>query len=196
MMDQQVVLRVRPGETVRFPAQCVACGQPAGERISLRKRRGQVTRRVEAPLCAGCARQLARRSGQEERFLRLRWPVGLITAALLAVLALVVLPLDSRPLELILAVTIGLVAGIIVWYALVRRAAQAELPERRAVAEAAQIVDFTWRDMTLSFVRADVAERVRELNADMVGGIPGAGEAPGGEPETNDGAPLVGEPSP
>ena len=55
-----MTLRVRPGETVRFPAECVACGQPARERLSLHKRRGQVTRRVDAPLCADCARQLAR----------------------------------------------------------------------------------------------------------------------------------------
>ncbi len=187
-MEQQVVLRVRPGETVRFPARCVACGQPAGERLTLRKRRGQVTRRVTAPLCADCARQLARRSGQEERLLRLAWPAALGAAALLAVLALAVLPLESRPLELILAVTIGLVAGIIVWWALGRRAAQAELPEKRAVAEAARIVDYTWRDMTLSFVRADIAEQVRELNAGLTG------EEAGGEPDTTEGAPLADEP--
>jgi hypothetical protein len=163
--------------------------------MTLRKRRGQVIRRVEAPLCADCARQLARRSGREERLLRLAWPAALIAAALLAGLILAVLPLDSRPLELILAVTIGLVGGIIVWWALVRRAAQAELPEKRAVAEAAQIVDYTWRDMTLSFVRADVAERVRELNASVAGEAPVAGEALGGELKTSDGAPPAGEPS-
>jgi hypothetical protein len=164
--------------------------------MTLRKRRGQVTRRVEAPLCADCARQLARRSGQEERLLRLSWPAALVTTVLFAVLVLAVLTLDARPLELILAVTIGLIAGIIVWWALVRRAAQAELPEKRAVAEAAQIVDYTWRDMTLSFVRADVAGQVRELNADIVAGeASGAGEVPGGEPETTGGAPLAGEPS-
>jgi hypothetical protein len=181
--------------------------------MTLRKRRGQVTRRVEAPLCVDCARQLARRSGREERLLRLAWPAALITTALIAILLLAALPLDSQLLELIVAVTIGLVAGIIVWYALARRAAQAELPEKRAVAEAARIVDYTWRDMTLSFVRPDVAERVRELNAGVVGAAPvaeeapvagenpgigealSAGEAPGGELETSEGAPLAGEPS-
>lgn len=185
IMDQQVVLRVRPGETVRFPALCVACGQPAREHIPLQKRRGQVTRRVEAPLCAECARQLARRSGQEERLLRLSWPAAIITAGLLAGLVFVLLPLASWPLKLVVAAAIALAAGGFVRWALARRAAQAELPEKRAVIEAAQIVDYTWRDMTLSFVRADIAGQVRELNADALAG----------ERIPSDGSPMVGEPS-
>jgi hypothetical protein len=175
-MDQQVVLRVRPGEAVRFPALCVACGQPARERLTLQKRRGQVTRRVEAPLCADCARQLARRSGREERLLRLSWPAAIITTVLATALVFVALPLEAWWLRLVLAAAVGLGAGALVRSALVRQAAQAELPEKRAVSEAAQIADFTWRDMTLSFKRADVAGRVRELNADVLAGEPALSE--------------------
>jgi hypothetical protein len=184
-MDQQVVLRVRPGEAVRFPALCVACGQPARERITLQKRRGQVTRRVEAPLCSECARQLARRSGQEERLLRLSWPAAIIIAGLLAGLVFVLLPPASWPLKLVVAVAIALGAGAFTRWVLARRAAQAELPEKRAVVEAAQIVDYTWRDMTLSFVRADIAGRVRELNADALAG----------ESITSEGPPMADQPS-
>lgn len=169
-MDQQIVLRARPGETVRFPTLCVACGQPARERLTLQKRRGQVTRRVEAPLCADCARQLARRSGQEERLLRLSWPAAIVAAGVLAALVFIALPLEMWWLRLVLAAVVGLGAGALVRSALVRRAARAELPEKRAVSEAAQIADFTWRDMTLSFARADIAGRVRELNADVLAG--------------------------
>ena len=70
IMSQQITLRVRPGEMVRFPNRCAACGQPATERLPLQMKRGPVTRRLDAPLCADCARQLARRSGREEQLRR------------------------------------------------------------------------------------------------------------------------------
>jgi hypothetical protein len=54
----------------------------------------------------------------------------------------------------------------------------AELPEKRAVTEAARIADFTWRDITLAFVRVDVAGRVRELNADVLAEEPALTDEP------------------
>ena len=165
-----MTLRVRPGETVRFPAQCVACGRPARERLSLQKRRGQVTRRVDAPLCTDCARQLARRSGQEERLLRLSWSAAALTAVVLALLVVVALPGVGWWLRLPLAVGLGLAGGAFIRWALARRAAAAELPERRAVRQAAQIVDFSWRDMTLAFTNDEMADQVRELNQNLLAG--------------------------
>lgn len=158
------MLRVRPGQTVRFPAVCVACGQPAGERLTLQKRRGQLTRRVDVPLCAECARRLARRSGQEERLLRLSWLAAVATALLWVIVALVALPFDGWWPRLLMGLIVGLAAGVLVRRALARRAMAAELPERRAVREAARIHDFTWRDMTLAFADGEMAERVRAMN--------------------------------
>lgn len=135
--------------------------------MTLRKRRGQVTRRLEAPLCAECARRLARRSGEEERLLRLSWPAAGVAVVLLVALALL-LPLEPWWLRLAAGLVLGLAAGAGVRWALARRAEAAELPERRAVREAAQIVDFTWRDMTLAFTRKDVADQVLELNPEYV----------------------------
>lgn len=163
-MERQLTLRVRPGETVHFPAVCVACGQPAGERLTLQKRRGQLTRRIDAPLCAECARRLARRSGQEERLLRLSWPAAVAAFLLPAILAPVILSFDPWWLRLGIGLIVGLAAGAFVRWALVRRAIAAELPERRAVREAARIDDFTWRDMTLVFADGEMAERVRTMN--------------------------------
>lgn len=177
IMEERITLRVRPGETVRFPALCVACGRPARERLSLHKRRGQVTRRVDVPLCADCARQLSRRSGQEERWLRLSWPAAGMTAAALALLVLWGLPDGSWWLRLPIAVGLGLAGGTFIRWALARRAAAAELPERRAVRQAAQIVDFTWRDMTLAFTRAEMAGRVRELNQGVANDAPAVDSA-------------------
>lgn len=167
-MTRQITLRVRPGETVRFPPLCVACGQPADERLTLQKRRGQITRRVDAPLCAECARRLARRSGEEERLMRLSLPAAVGVALLLAVLGLLVLPFDLWWLRLLVGLVAGLAGGAIIREALMRRATAAELPERRAVREAARIVDFTWRDMTLAFADEEIAAQVMTLNPDSL----------------------------
>lgn len=167
-MTRQITLRVRPGETVRFPPLCVACGQPADERLTLQKRRGQITRRVDAPLCAECARRLARRSGEEERLMRLSLPAAVGVALLLTVLGLLVLPFDLWWLRLLVGLVAGLAGGAIIREALMRRATAAELPERRAVREAARIVDFTWRDMTLAFADEEIAAQVMALNPDSL----------------------------
>ena len=167
-MTRQITLRVRPGETVRFPPLCVACGQPADERLTLQKRRGQITRRVDVPLCAECARRLARRSGEEERLMRLSLPAAVGVALLLAVLGLLVLPFDLWWLRLLVGLVAGLAGGAIIREALMRRATAAELPERRAVREAARIVDFTWRDMTLAFADEEIAAQVMALNPDSL----------------------------
>lgn len=167
-MTRQITLRVRPGETVRFPPLCVACGQPADERLTLQKRRGQITRRVDAPLCAECARRLARRSGEQERLVRLSLPAAVGVALLLTVLGLLVLPINPWWLQLLVGLVAGLAGGAIIREALMRRATAAELPERRAVREAARIVDFTWRDMTLAFADEEIAAQVMTLNPDSL----------------------------
>jgi hypothetical protein len=180
---------------VRFPASCVACGQPAGERLTLQKRRGQLTRRVDAPLCAECARKLARRSGQEERLLRLSWPAAAGVALLLVALGLLILPFDAGWLRLLVGLAFGAAGGAFIRWALVRRAEAAELPEKRAVREAARIVDFSWRDMTLAFANGDMAERVRELNPDYAPIAESSGEVdlPAQEAATEEIAPPAEE---
>ncbi|MGH2537875.1 MAG: hypothetical protein ACRDHL_10810, partial [Candidatus Promineifilaceae bacterium] len=71
MTPQRVKVKLRPGETLHFPAICVHCAEPAGERLTIHHRRGLLTRLIEVPVCAGCARQAARRSAEEERLGRL-----------------------------------------------------------------------------------------------------------------------------
>lgn len=183
-MSEQVIIKVRPGESVHFPGLCVNCGRPGRDRLRLTKRRGQVTRWVDAPLCAECARTLSRRSGREEQLLRLSWPAAVVAGLLLAFLAFVILP-GGWPLRLVAGAAVGLAAGTIVRRLLTRRAAAEELPEKRVVRESARIVDFTWRDMTLAFVNDDIAGELRTLNdanePDETG-EPAASDEPAAEP--------------
>ena len=163
IMSQQITLRVRPGEMVRFPNRCAACGQPATEHLPLQMKRGPVTRRLDAPLCADCARQLVRRSGREEQLRRTGWAAAVVAGlALLAVVALLLGgPWWWRGL---LGGMVGGAAAALVWWAFARRAAAEQLPETRAVRASARIVDFTWRDMTLELADDALAAAVVELN--------------------------------
>lgn len=165
-MSQQVRLRVRPGEKVRFPGRCVACGRPATERQTLTKRRGQVSRRLDVPLCADCARQWSRRSGEEERLRRAARIAAVAVALLLFTLIAVSLSglLPIGWVRLPVAAGIALVGGWLTLSALQRRAEAAALPETRAVREAARLDDFTWRDMTLTFANEEIAASVRAMN--------------------------------
>lgn len=191
-MSQQITLRIRPGETVRFPNRCVACGQPATERLTLHNRRGQLTRRLDAPLCADCARQLARRSGREEQ-LRRTGALVAVVAGVVALLAVATLVDGAWWLRGLLGAAAGGVAAALVWAFFRRRADAARLPETRAVREAAQIVDFTWRDMTLAFADEAMAAAVRELNAALLPEAAPPADAPGAA--ANEFRPEAGEPT-
>lgn len=192
IMSQQITLRIRPGETVRFPNRCVACGQPATERLTLHNRRGQLTRRLDAPLCADCARQLARRSGREEQ-LRRTGALVAVAAGVVALLAVAALVGGAWWLRGLLGAAAGGVAAALVWAFFRRRADAARLPETHAVREAAQIVDFTWRDMTLAFADEAMAAAVRELNAALLPEAAPPADAPGAA--ANEFRPEAGEPT-
>ena len=192
IMSQQITLRIRPGESVRFPNRCVACGQPATERLTLHNRRGQLTRRLDAPLCADCARQLARRSGREEQLRRTGALVAAV-AGLVALLAVAALAGGAWWLRGLLGAVAGGASVAFVWALFRRRADAAQLPETRAVREAAQIVDFTWRDMTLAFADEAMAAAVRELNAALLPEAASLADAPGAA--ANEFRPEAGEPT-
>ena len=70
-MSQSVKVKARPGHTLLFPEICVHCAQPASERMPIRKRRGQIIRLIDVPICSSCSRELQLKSGEEERWQRL-----------------------------------------------------------------------------------------------------------------------------
>lgn len=163
-MAQQVILAIRPGAVVRFPALCVACGQPAAERLTIGRRQGQTVYRLDVPVCADCLRLSQRRSGREEALVRVGWLAAGV-GALLAFALIWLLTGSLGPWGRLAAALIAAVAAAGLAYLGFRRAAQtAELPEKRAVVEAAQISDFSWRDVTLTLASAALAEQVAALN--------------------------------
>ncbi|RMH00579.1 MAG: hypothetical protein D6706_03710 [Chloroflexi bacterium] len=131
----------------------------------LRRRIGRVTRMVDVPLCAECARHLVYRSADEERVERLGMLAGGIVALLMLGLVLLMMPPDVvlwwRLLAGLLAA--GL-AGTAVFLRFRRASFNAALPEKKAVLNAVQIVDFSWRATTFEFVNAQFAEQFRRLN--------------------------------
>jgi hypothetical protein len=170
---QQVKIKVRPDQIVRFPGICVHCAQPADAQkqahLLVKKRTGRVTRLVDVPLCARCSQATQHLSGEEERLQKLtRVMLG---AAFFLSLALVLLLLPAGlalGLRLIVATAVSTaVSAILFSYGrqAVRRAA---LPEKQAILSAAHITAFSWRATTFEFTNETFARRFAELNQSLL----------------------------
>jgi len=92
-MSKTLKVKVKPGKTLIFPAECVHCSRPVTSRMQLRKRKGRLTRLIDVPLCETCAGELKRRSFQEERLARVSWVAAV--AVTLASLIFIILLLPS-----------------------------------------------------------------------------------------------------
>lgn len=168
-MTQRVKVKVRPGEALRFPADCVHCNEIASERMRIRHKNGQIARILELPLCNDCHRDLNRKSGEEERLQRL----GLVFASLGGLITMVIiffLLFTESPIwiRLITALILALIvsAGIILIFQRMRT--RAVLPEKRNVHDSAQMVYFSWRATTIEFTNDDFAQRFGQLNEDRL----------------------------
>jgi hypothetical protein len=170
MTFQEVTLPVRPGGTVRFPPLCAACGQSAAESMTIRRRQGQTLYRLDVPVCADCLRLSRRRSGRQETLLRAGW-LAAVVGAILAFGLVWLIGGSLGAALLAAAVAAGLAYG-----SFQRAAGAAELPEARAVREAAQISSFTWGEVTL-LLSETLAGRVAALN-----GATGAADEPEAPP--------------
>ncbi|MGW8318708.1 MAG: hypothetical protein ACWGPS_05635 [Candidatus Promineifilaceae bacterium] len=168
-MSRVVKVKIRPGQSLRFPAVCVSCAQPASERMKLRKQSGRTVRFMDVPVCVQCAQELTRQSMEEERWQRISLvaagAIAFLSLALLLVikpdgLALLVWLLFSLPTALLLA------AGV---YGLLdRKRRAAARPEKKAILRAAQIMDFSWRATVFDFNNDTFAERFVVLNESVL----------------------------
>ncbi len=164
-LSQHVQLAVRPGEAVNLPGVCMACGETAVTWMPITKRQRQVTRTLDVPVCAECARQSGRRSGREEQLHRLRWlATGLAAVGLFALAWLLTGGITIVLWRLAAGLAVAATGVALLWWAFGRAIRAAELPEKRAVTDAVRIAGFSERTMTLVFSRAEFATAVAELN--------------------------------
>ena len=165
-MGQRVKVEVQPGETLRFPPRCVNCGNEAAGAMRLHKRRGRVTREIDAPLCADCRHELQRLSGEEERWRRMGWFFGALAFVLAVIVFLLFLPgwLAFMPRLLLAAILAGSVGMLVVVY-FRRNSVKYARPEKHAVRNAAQLHDFSWRATTFEFENEAFAREFVELNS-------------------------------
>lgn len=168
-MGQRVKVEVRPGQVVRFPQQCVNCGNEPADTMRLKKRRGRVTRQIDVPLCADCQQELQRLSGDEERWLRMGWFFGAVSFVLGLILLLLFLPgwLAFVP-RLLLAALIAGAVGLAATLYFRRRSAEKARPEKLEVLNAARLADFSWRATTFEFESEQYAGEFIALNQDKL----------------------------
>lgn len=161
----QVKIQAHPNETINFPGLCVHCARPGGTPLTIRKRNARFTRLIEVPLCADCAQEARRKSGEEERLTRIAWATAGGAALLLFLAGLLLTPagLGFWP-RLAVGVVMGLGSGTAVLTLLRPLSQRRALPTKQAILAAAQISDFSWRATTFSFSNETFAERFRDLN--------------------------------
>jgi hypothetical protein len=161
----RVKVKIRPKQNLQFPTLCVHCGQTAPASMPIRKRIGRTTRKIDVPLCLGCAQQINRKSGEEERLQKIGLLV--VTAVFLLATAIILIVTPSGLnfiLRLLIAMLFsgGLTFGI--HYFLRRSVANAALPEKKAILQSAQIETFSWRATTFSFANDLFSERFVDIN--------------------------------
>lgn len=168
-MGLRVKVEIQPGETVAFPPRCVNCGNEAVETLRLHKRRGRVTREIDAPLCVDCRSELRRLSGDEERWLRMGWFFGALAFFLGLLAFMLALPgwMAFAPRLFIAGVLAGGV-GLLVTHYFRRNSARQARPEKVAVRNAARLRDFSWRATTFEFENEAYGQQFIELNREKL----------------------------
>ena len=166
---QQIRLKIQPDQTVRFPNICVNCTRLATERTTLRKREGHRTRQVDVPLCAACAAELNRLSGDEERLHKI---VRLLAGVAFMSLVLIVLLVSPDTMliwfRLLIAAALGAVAALVVYRLFQPLIARAARPQKQAILAAARLDGYSWRSTTFSFANDTFAQRFRALNQELI----------------------------
>jgi hypothetical protein len=164
-MSQSVRVKIRPENNLKFPGMCVHCGQPAGERMRISKRKRSITRLIDVPVCNDCYHEINRRSWAEERWQRIGLLVTGVAAIVVMALSFLLLPSE---LPVWLRVLAGAILAGLVAFGLQgifkQRSAEVARPEKKAIFEAVRMVNFSWRATTFQFIREDISEQFSKLN--------------------------------
>jgi protein-arginine kinase activator protein McsA len=168
MMSRQLIIKIAPDETIRFPGVCTNCARPATESMKLAKRTGRTTRQVDVPLCEQCAAQLNKRSAAEERMQKLSRLLTISAGVLVFFAALLLLSGTVLWLRLPFALLLAATAAAAVTWLFRTAIGNAALPEKKAVLESAQLQAFSWRTATFKFSNDTFVERFMELNESLL----------------------------
>lgn len=166
MMSRQLIMKIGPNETMRFPGVCTNCANPATKSMQLSRREGHLRRQVEVPICAQCAQQLDKKSAAEERLRKLSWLFAVVAVVVVFLAALFIFP--GFWLRLFLALFLALLTGAIIRRLFQPAIAKAALPQKKAVLESAQLESFNWRSATFKFDNETFIERFIELNEPLI----------------------------
>lgn len=164
-MSQSVKVKARPGHTLLFPEICVHCAQPASERMPIRKRRGQITRLIDVPICSSCSRELQLKSGEEERWQRLGLIATVGIGIILFVTGVLVLP-GMLPLwlRLIAALIMAILAAAGVRILFTHKSLAMARPQKKAILKSVRMVSFSWRATTFEFENDTFAQWFKKIN--------------------------------
>lgn len=133
--------------------------------MSVRKRRGQITRLIDVPICSACSHELQLKSGDEERWQRLGLLATVSGGLFFFVISLLLIP-GVLPfwLRIIAALTTAILVGFGLSVLFKRKSLEAARPEKKAILDSVQMVNFSWRATTFEFDNETFARGFRELN--------------------------------
>ncbi len=167
-MSRQLIIKVSPNETLRFPSLCTNCAGVATERMEISRQDGRIRRQIDVPICAQCARQLHKTSAAEERLQKQRWLFTIISALLFLLALLLLLSRLSFGLRLLIALLVAIAVGSIVWQFFRIAINNAALPAKKVVLASAQLRDFSWRTATFNFSNEKFIEHFTALNDQLL----------------------------
>ncbi|MCP5098858.1 MAG: hypothetical protein GY943_25180 [Chloroflexi bacterium] len=165
----QVKIKVRANQIVRFPGICVHCSQSATCSMPIKKRISRLSRLIDVPLCAACAKLLQRTSGEEERFAKIGKFVAIGVLLFVTAVSLLLTPAHlSFILRLISALFIGLLSGTAVYTLFHHLSNRATLPAKKAILNTAHITSFSWRTTTFAFTNETFTKRFKSINEPLL----------------------------
>jgi hypothetical protein len=165
----QVKIKVRPQHSIAFPGICVHCAEPAPETMLVRKRMGRLTRLIDVPVCTECARQLQRKSLEEEQLGRLQWLIGGAAWLVTAVALLIALPPGMALwMRLGLGVLVACAVTAVIFTIFKRQIHKQYLPKKKEVLNAARIEKFSWRATIFIFENDEFTKRFITINEPLL----------------------------
>lgn len=168
-MSQTIRVEIRPERSLKFPAICVHCGQPATEKMKIVKRIGTVTRLIDVPLCSACHQNVSRQSWAEERWLRVGRLGTLVIAAIVVIVGYFLQPAEFPVwLRLLSSAIFATLVALGLRGIYRQRSAEVAHTEKKEIQKSAKMTNFSWRVTTFSFRRDDFTNRFIELNEEKL----------------------------